>query len=247
MNHIEISPKYKHLKAYITSLATKGPAESATIIYSARNTIYRDNVDGLDICIKSYKRPGIINRYVYTNIRYSKAHRAFSAARRLLKMGINTPEPIAFIEEKIGGALHKSYYVCVHVKGEEMRFAEQRPDKEQLYEALAREMVKIHGKWVRLRDFSPGNVLFYKDSDGQYVFNHVDINRISFGVTGHFEQFKMFNTILSEDDDIRILATEYATASALPVDDTIHDALAARHRFLKKQHIKAALKKLIGR
>jgi hypothetical protein len=244
---IVINPKFKHLKPTIEAIAYNGIPEYAETIYSGRNSIHKLHENGELLSIKSFKVPNIINKFVYTNLRRSKARRSYETALRLLDLGINTPEPFAYIEEKIAGKLHHSYYICRHIEAHDMRYIENCTDKSVKLKALAAEILKVHRQGVRLLDFSPGNILYCHNNDGEIKFYHIDINRIKFGVKSQKELGKMFGSILVENDDIRTLAAEYAQLAGLPKKQTIEDALSVRAAFIKHFEHKQKFKKFIKR
>ncbi|GAL62962.1 hypothetical protein [Algibacter lectus] len=65
-----------------------------------RNIIKIINIDGVNLNIKAFKIPNLINRVAYNFFRKSKAQRSFEYANKLTKMGVGTPKPIAFFEYK---------------------------------------------------------------------------------------------------------------------------------------------------
>lgn len=76
-----------------------------------RNVVERVKVGEDIIVIKRYKRPTIANCIVYTFFRKNKARRSFEYAKRLLKIGIDTAKPIAYIELNSYGFFHTGYYI----------------------------------------------------------------------------------------------------------------------------------------
>ncbi len=110
---INISEKYKFLSEEINNLSEIFERDGRTIKKS-RNVIKELEWQGISVCIKSFKRPTIANQFIYTYFRMGKAKRSFSYANRLLDMGINTPEPIAYVEQfNRLGWLSASYYICI--------------------------------------------------------------------------------------------------------------------------------------
>jgi hypothetical protein len=243
--NLVVNPRFQHLKDTIESIAYHGIPQSAETVYSGRNSIYKLRVGDETLSIKSFKVPGHINKYVYTNLRKSKARRSYETALRLLDMGIKTPEPFAYIEEKEGIKLRHSYYICRHIDAHDMRYIENNAEKNTIIKALAAELLKIHRAGVRLLDFSPGNILYTHTNSDQIKVLQLDINRIKFNVTAQKQLYKMFGTILVENDDIRTLAQEYARLAGLSEDETVARAINARLAFVKHFEHKQKFKKII--
>jgi len=79
--------------------------------YDVTYNVYRD---GTLVNAKRYCLPHLLNRLVYsTGLRKPKGLRAFTYPTRLLERGIETPEPIAYIEQRRCGLLGLSYFVSV--------------------------------------------------------------------------------------------------------------------------------------
>ena len=162
-------------------------------------------------------------------------------------MEISTPAPLAHLEERVwkGIRLTRSLYVCVHdAEAEEIRCWELREDRDELVEALGREMARLTAAGVLFRDFSPGNVLLKRDSGGGFTF--VDVNRTDFNVRSGRRMMTMFRRINIVPEETARLARAYARA--LGEDEAAMEAAALKvlRRFLwKKDVFLATLKKLI--
>jgi tRNA A-37 threonylcarbamoyl transferase component Bud32 len=241
---IVINPKFAHLTAAIRSIAYDSVPTTAETIYNERNAVYKLTVGEEVLSIKSFRVPNAVNKIVYTNLRKSKARRSYEAALKLNELGINSPTPIAYIEEKQGIKLHRSYYICRHIEATNMRLVETDKDKEFILKSLAAEIVKIHRAGVCLLDFSPGNVLYTRRDDGTLSFSHIDINRIAFGVTSRKKLFTMFERMFTQDDTLRLLAGEYAHLTGMSADEAATMAIAAHNAFNRRIAHKNRLKKL---
>ena len=80
-----------------------------------RNTIKNLTSQNLNLNIKSFKVPHLINRIAYSFFRKSKANRSFEYANDLIKKGIKTPKPFAYFEYSNLKLLHKSFYVSEQI------------------------------------------------------------------------------------------------------------------------------------
>ena len=91
------------------------------VVYDGRNILKRMGLGSVDVVVKSFKQPHIINRIVYSFFRQSKAARSYIYSMKIQQYGFNTPEPIAMIEQHQNGLLSHSYYICCYDSGETVR------------------------------------------------------------------------------------------------------------------------------
>ena len=230
----------EHLRTLAHQLQDSGMPEQTQIIYQGRNTI--GVLDGL--CIKSYKRLGVIKGLIYSFFRLPKAERAYFAAERLRELGIDTPAPRVLVICNKGGRVNRSYYVCDYYDGwETLRGVEKRSDFKALAVALAAFMKDIHSKGVLLKDFSQGNVLFRKDGEGNFHFAVVDINRIRFGVEDRSRLLSAFGKILDTHDGIVTLAQEYAKGTPYTAEDLVAIFDSTQRRLFRNKRIKNYFRK----
>src|SRR5690606_11811447 len=64
-----------------------------------------------EVAIKVFSRQSL-PKDLYDKKNKSKAERSYIAAQKLLNSGINTPTPIAALDEWNGNRLTESYYIC---------------------------------------------------------------------------------------------------------------------------------------
>ena len=244
-NHqFHFAPIPDNLRQALTRLMTDGvPPEAVQIYRGARNTLYELTIEGERLCVKHFRRAKFPNNFIYTNFRASKARRSFDHANRLLSMGFDTPQPIAYGENKRGLRLVDSYYICRYVDIANIRGWAERSDSAALIKALAAEMARLHDAGVLNKDFSPGNILAQPTADGRYLFFYVDLNRMRFDVRDRAKLMTMFRSISLDADDTRRLAEAYAEATGLDTEPVVDKALALlnhyhavkrRHRFFKR-------------
>ena len=99
-----INPKYAHLQKRIEGIPVFFENEG-NVVYDGRNILKRVNLDNVDVVVKSFKKPHIINRVVYSFFRQSKAERSYIYSMEIQKHGFETPEPVAMIEQYQKGLL----------------------------------------------------------------------------------------------------------------------------------------------
>ena len=211
---IVVNPKYQHLESFIRTIPQTFGQEGE-VIYDARNVLKVFDVAGVSLCVKSFHVPFFFNQIVYGFIRPSKAKRSYEYALKLKAKGINTPEPIAYIENTKGGLLHDSYYISINQPHtgmmREFRTG-QLENRVDLLRSFARFAAFTHEQEVMHKDFSPGNILYTKETDGSYIFWLVDINRVSFKRVTVNEGCKNLQRLWGNREMILFIAQEYAKA-----------------------------------
>lgn len=109
-----MNPQYKEIEAYIASIPETMETSGETI-QDGRNLIKQMTApDGRRLCVKRYHKPHGLNAAVYSwHLRMPKGMRAYTYAQRLLEAGIDTPEPVAYLEERSLGFMGYSYFVSL--------------------------------------------------------------------------------------------------------------------------------------
>ena len=214
------------------------------VIYDKRNQLrVIEAPDGTLVNVKRYCVPRQPNRLVYSlGIRPPKGQRAFLYPSRLLERGIDTPEPIAYIEQRNRwGLLGECYFV-----------SEQSPLGHTLYElgnasegtyeemadALGRFTAKMHNNEVLHLDYSPGNILWDKDDEG-YHFAIVDTNRMRFGPVSLKDGCTDLCRLWGPKRFIELIARSYADARGYNQDEAVALTMRARAAFwtrYKRRH-----------
>ncbi|MBD5230932.1 MAG: hypothetical protein HDS66_02085 [Bacteroidales bacterium] len=219
-------------------LQSVGMPADAEIIYAGRNRVGRVSRGGHSLIIKEFRQPNVVNRYVYTTLRRSKARRSLENACRLLAMGFATPAPYLWLEKRRGLCLGLSYYVCEEVAGRDLRFLDSNPDTPRLLPALAAEMGRLHSAGVWHKDFSPGNVLYTPAAQGGFTFHYIDLNRMAFGVKSRRKLLSNFG-MLAPRPEVEQIARLYAPHSpfGLSASEAAGEASAARTRFLSTRPV----------
>lgn len=244
-------PEYYKYKDQIETFFTNFSNSGKNFVIGQRNSIKLFNIDGIDVSIKSFKKPNLINKIVYRYFRKSKARRSFEFASKLMDLGIGTPQPVAFFENYDIIGLKDSYYACVHLENVfEFREIVQNKNFENRDEIL-RQFTKftfdMHQKGVEFLDHSPGNTLIKDNYDGTYSFYLVDLNRMKFHETIDFQtRMKNLSKITHKKDMIEVMSNEYAKLSGeneTSVFETMWKLTSDfQFRFHRKKRIKKKLK-----
>ena len=206
------------------------------VIYKGRNIVKIVSVNGIQLNVKSFKVPNVVNRFVYGNIRQSKASRSFTYANILIDNHINTPDPVAYIEEGNGLNFGRSYYISIHEEFDglmrEFKWGKLE-GREELLLQFARFTASMHQKGIMHIDYSPGNIL-YKKSDNEYSFYLVDLNRMYFGNISQEKGCRNFCRLWGSSEMLIFIATEYAKARGFDQTQCVDMVLKYHQQFWKK-------------
>ena len=229
-----LNPKYCHLREWLQQLPREFD-QLGKVIYNGRNQLRVITApDGSLVNVKRFGVPNIINRIVYsTGLRQAKGLRAFTYPARLLELGIDTPEPIAYIECRSCGLLGVSYFVSVQSPLRHTLYELANATEgtyEHLAEALGRYTAMMHDNGVLHLDYSPGNILWDKDDEG-YHFAVVDINRMRFGTVDIQDGCAALRRLWGPKRFIELTACSYAEARGLDQEESVRLTMQARAAF----------------
>ena len=215
-----------------------------------RNTIKTVSINNLELNVKSFKVPHLVNRIAYSFFRKSKANRSFEYANTLLKLGVNTPQPLAYFEYSKFKFINKSYYVSEQIYCDlTYRELVENPDyinHEEILRAFTRFTFKLHEKGIIFLDHSPGNTLIKKNKEtGDYDFYLVDLNRMKFQVMNFDERINNFARLTHKKEMVEIMANEYAKLINVEESIVFDKMWNVTKIFQRKYHSKVALKKKI--
>ncbi len=212
-----------------------------------RNSIKKISYNNLSLNIKSFKKPNLINQFVYGyRIRKSKAERSFEYANKLLNLNVGTPTPVAFLEEKNIFGLSNSYYISEHLEYDltyrELITNENYPNREEILRAFVRFTYILHEKGICFLDHSPGNTLIQITNEG-YKFYLVDLNRMKF-MKMHFEdRMKNFSRLTSDEKMIEVMSDEYSKLIDMDYSHVYSEMKKQIESFYSKHELKQKYKK----
>ena len=214
-------------------------------IHKARNELKIVELNGIKCVVKSFKIPHFINRVAYTFFRDGKAKKSFLNAMKLQDLKVNTPEPIGIIEFYNSGLLSESYFISIYEPYEftiREVFHHKVENVEEILKQFTAFTYEIHQKSVWHVDYSLGNILITKKDD-IYKFSLVDINRMQFKVISPQEGLKNFNKFWAKNDnDLPIIAKEYAKLAQLNEKDAIETILSEARKLEAKVNLKRTIK-----
>jgi hypothetical protein len=239
-----LNPKYENFKEALLNIQTifKSSDES---IHKARNELKIVELHGIKCVVKSFKVPHLINRIAYTHIREGKAKKSYTNALKLQALHVNTPEPIGIIEFFSSGLLSESYFISIYEPYDftiREVFHHKVEDTQNILKEFAHFSYDIHQKGVWHVDYSLGNILITKQTNG-YKFSLVDINRMQFKTIPSEEGLKNFNKFWAKDkNDLIIIAKEYARLASFDEEKAIKIVLDEAKRLENIVNVKRKLK-----
>lgn len=180
-----IHPDYKQYEKEITALP-RGEYARDEVYCHRRNTVERVTWGGRQFVVKRFKRPTLANCVVYTLFRKTKARRAYEYAGELLRRGIETARPVAYIEQRRYGFFHTGWFVSEYLSYPLMQDLEQMPltpeEKRQVGKDFLDFTARLHGMGILPGDYNLGNIFFHREAgEAHYRFALIDINRLKIG------------------------------------------------------------------
>lgn len=221
-------------------------SKSKHSIWDKRNKLKIIAIEEQNLIIKSFKIPHIINKIAYTFLRNSKAHRSYDNSLKILEF---VPKPIGYAEFFKFGLLYDSYFVCEKYDYDftirEPLTQSDFPDKEAVFKGFASFTHALHRKGVEHLDYSPGNILIKKLDDGEYEFKIIDVNRMKFKKFTKKECLENFAKLWSNDEDLKIIITEYAKLILMDEEEALSIVRKASQKHKDKKNLKKKLFKTI--
>ena len=207
-----IHKNYTSLSKYLINIKSYFNNNENTI-HKARNELKIINYENTDTVVKAFKVPHLLNKIVYSYFRNSKAKKSYDYS---LKINNFTPNPIGYIEFYTYGLLGESYFISEEFKYD---FTIREPlldnnfaNRDEIFKAFTRFTFELHEAQILHQDYSPGNILIKKEND-TLVFKVVDINRMEFRSLTLDERLKNFSKLWANNDELTIMAKEYAKVS----------------------------------
>lgn len=232
----------KELQETIHSFSTAG----TIVMNGKRNIIKKFNLfNDVQISIKSFKKPHLVNQFAYQYIRPSKAKRSYDYAMRLKKSNISTPSPIAYFEFSNFLGIVNSYYISRYINYDftyRELLDEKFPDRENILRQFVRFTHKLHQKNIEFLDHSPGNTLIIKKDSNKYDFYLIDLNRMRFRKLNFEERIGNFRKLSAKEDMLYIMSDEYAKITKSPFDKTYELMKNANNDFQRKYQRRMQLK-----
>jgi serine/threonine protein kinase len=236
-----INKEFQNLKNLLLNIEESFHEEDSHI-HKARNELKVISYNSLELVVKSFKIPNIINKIAYTFFRDSKAKKSYDYS---VKIGNFTPKPVGYIEFYKFLLLHQSYFISEKFDYDftirEPLLDHKFPDRENIFRAFARFTYELHQAEILHKDYSPGNILIKKEQE-DYIFKIVDINRMEFRLLSTQECLQNFDKLWAKDEDLSIIIQEYAIIANLDVQKSIEKALYYSQKLKNFKNMKKRLK-----
>ncbi len=248
MMKFALNPKFENslsmLKNVIDNFETKGE----DFCIGKRNKIKIFQTEHGVLNVKSFKKPNLLNAFVYRNFRKSKAKRSFEYASYLAENQIGTPNPIGYFEYYNFLGLTQSFYISEHLLADftfrELVSQPEMPDHENVLRQFTKFCFELHEKGIEFLDHSPGNTLIIKGENNHYHFYLVDLNRMKFHAQMDFDlRMKNLRRLTPKKEMIAVMSNEYAKLYGKPEAEVFSKMWHETEQFQAKFHRKKALKK----
>src|SRR4029079_6329849 len=126
--------------------------------------------------VKHFRPTGGLRGWV-RSFNPNKALRSWNGAHEMLRRGVPTPRPVAWLEHPTRPQESESYYLCEAFAGgssaRQAFYAFNNGAAEflgvpvpELYRKIAALLVKMHGRGIFFRDLSAGNLLLSREPTG---------------------------------------------------------------------------------
>jgi serine/threonine protein kinase len=243
---IVVNPKYSYLRSWIEQIPSFFEDEGR-VIYKARNLLKVFTLEnGMDVNVKKYKTPYLLNRIVYSFFRKTKASRAYCNTIKIIEKGFDAAEAIAYIEIKRNGLFSDGYFIslqCHHVKEIREYYAGPLSGNENLIDEFTRYSAKIHDAGIYHLDYSPGNILIC-NNDGKYTFILVDVNRMKFMPVSFDAGCRNFSRLFTDDEIYKRIGLIYSQSrkNTFTKEEAVLLILKYKNRFLRKRACKKQIK-----
>lgn len=239
---IVTNPLYKNMIPFLESIPEQFDT-TGELLYDERNKVRRYKKDNLRLVVKRYKHPLFFQRFDYTFIRPSKAKRAYLYALKLQELHINTPEAIAYLEQKEKGLFTTGYFVSLNCNDPDTRILRKQPFDKHLADTLASFLVAMHQKGFLHGDLNLSNILYHPTNEGGYCFTVIDTNRSKFKEEPTREECLENLKRLSHQRELLIyLVQKYAEVRQWNQEECVKEVLNKLRQFERKRNFIRFLK-----
>lgn len=203
-----------------------------------RNVVDLVDIAGRKYVVKRYKKPIFFNALIYTFFRKTKARRGFENADRLLREGISTPKPVAYIEKSKFGIFRDGYFISEFCPLPTLEkefyhgiFMEDFGERDLICEDLSLFVLQVLRKGLQPLDFNTSNIM-YEKVGGHYRFTLIDLNRMRFKKRFSLkESMESFAQIGTYTYDYNRLLVPYCRATGDVLETAIFYVIKSRrHR-----------------
>ncbi len=241
METYEINKQYAgipEVEEFVKNLPTLFETQGETIFANGRNMLKTFKILAghpilEKVVVKRFHARNIFQTIAYSTFTPSKAKRAFQNGLLLLRHGLDTPEPIAYAEERHGGFLRHCYYLTAFTDAQSVRTALDVDFNKPLAKCFAQFIAHLHQQGMVHHDLNFDNVLYQPFSNAQssipdYKISVIDINRLTYHhpnrltLTDCKDDFVRWT---DRKDLLQYVIEEYAKARGLHLQSTLDEVL----------------------
>lgn len=249
---IIINSNFKSQENAIVQLVNRFFEEGDLIVKGSRNIIKSNFLAEEKVNIKFFQKPGFLKSIIYSFFRSTKAKRSYDYANYLIANSIQTPQPIAYLEERNGfGLLGDSFYISQQIDYDftirELIHNPLFPNRNTILEQFAEFTFKMHEANVNFLDHSPGNTLIIDKGNNLYAFYLIDLNRMKFEKLSIEDRMDNFKKMWLSRSMIKVVAKRYAELINQPEEKIYAILLEKTLQFKRKITKKKYLKRKIGK
>ncbi|MEG1616427.1 MAG: lipopolysaccharide kinase InaA family protein [Bacteroidales bacterium] len=220
---LTLHPDFNGLESFMDSLSDRFAKNEGVVIHKGRNELRRMEYNGKQYVVKSFHKPNFINRFIYGIFRPSKAKRSYDYAALYRQIGVGTPTPVGYINQRKALLFNESYFVtclseCTHTYGE--LFDKKFEYEEEVLRQVGRITAILHENGYAHKDYGRGNILFEKTAEGVKI-EIVDLNRMAIGPLDIKSGCKNFERLPATPQMHRWMAEEYAAARGFDVEECV--------------------------
>lgn len=247
MIKVRVNPKYDYLSAEIRNLPAHDYKVEQVFCIN-RNTVELVSFGDEQFVVKRFKRPTLANCVVYTWLRKPKTRQAYDNALWLSGIGIETAEPVAWVEHYRHGFFHTGWFVSRYLPYKSAREVYDSLTSQNLRRRFAVDFLNfvesLFRKHITNRDFNAGNFLAYSTPKG-YRFAMIDINRLKKSRLRLSDETKALDQLgLTPTENFVALQT-LAKKSERSLDDIVLSFMVNKKMGGTKQRMKRRLKKVL--
>lgn len=215
MDNFYINPKFEYLSSEIHGIPLH-EYRVEKVFCNHRNIVELTTIHGERFVVKKYKRPTVANCVIYTLFRKPKAQRAYCNAFMLARKGIETAEPVAYIERHKHGFYHTGWFISRYLPYADVRaYYDSLTDEEARHkfaDAFLRFTYLLFEKHQLNEDYNTGNILAY-EHNGEYHFALVDINRIKHCSPSTFDEVRALSQLRLRERELPKALVRFAHIS----------------------------------
>ncbi|MCB0311003.1 MAG: phosphotransferase, partial [Bdellovibrionales bacterium] len=178
---VGLDPQWSRVaSADVVNLIVQAPNGSASVLGGRANVTHTELHGVGKVVVKHYHRGGIFGHLVkqtYLRLGPLRSEAEFLLLQQVKSLGVNVPEPVAFVRE--GAFLYKTWLITREVEGKQSlaQIAQDDEDRVSRYmPEVLRQLKKLIEHRIQHVDLHPGNVLV--DGEDQVFLLDFDKARV---------------------------------------------------------------------